>query len=38
MRIADEISRLLVAVSLVPLAVVVLAMVAVTIAAIRGRR
>jgi hypothetical protein len=38
MRIADEISRLLVAAALVPLAVGVLAMVAVTLAAIRGRR
>jgi hypothetical protein len=38
MRIADEVSRLLVAAALVPLAVALVAMVAVTLAAIRGRR
>lgn len=38
MRIATEISELLVAAMLVPLAVALLAMVAVTLAAIRAKR
>jgi hypothetical protein len=38
MRIANEVSQLLVAAALVPLAVALVAMVAVTIAAVRGLR
>jgi hypothetical protein len=38
MRITTEVSQLLVAAALVPLAVAVVAMVAVTIAAVRGLR